>query len=182
MAEVKISGTGGLPAGVALTGTEAFPADQGSPPSTVYLTAAQIRTYASSNTVATPSQITADQNDYAGATADVNRLSSDAARNITGFSAGVSGQAILLVNVGSFAITLKHQNTGSTAANRVIVPWAGDCVLAANGGSVTLVYDATDLRWRAQGLTNNYTLQKTITSGTAAPTGGSDGDIYLRYT
>ena len=24
--------------------------------------------------------------------------------------------------------------------------------------------------------------QKTITSGTAAPTGGSDGDIYLRYT
>ena len=49
MAEVKISGTGGLPAGVALTGTEAFPADQGSPPSTVYLTAAQIRTYAQAN-------------------------------------------------------------------------------------------------------------------------------------
>lgn len=24
--------------------------------------------------------------------------------------------------------------------------------------------------------------QKAITSGTAAPTGGSDGDIYLRYT
>lgn len=47
MAEVKISGAGGLPAGVALTGTEAFPADQGSPPSTVHLTAAQIRTYVS---------------------------------------------------------------------------------------------------------------------------------------
>jgi len=27
-----------------------------------------------------------------------------------------------------------------------------------------------------------YSGQKTITSGTAAPTGGSSGDIYLRYT
>ena len=32
------------------------------------------------------------------------------------------------------------------------------------------------------GATGAVTVQKTITSGTAAPTGGSDGDIYLRYT
>ena len=32
------------------------------------------------------------------------------------------------------------------------------------------------------GATGAVTVQKTITSGTAAPAGGSDGDIYLRYT
>jgi hypothetical protein len=98
-------------------------------------------------TVASPSQITANQNDYAGATADINRLSSDAARDITGLSAGTSGQTVVLVNVGSATITLKHQNTGSSAANRIIVPWAGDYILAADGAAV-LVYDATTSRWR----------------------------------
>jgi len=29
---------------------------------------------------------------------------------------------------------------------------------------------------------SNLDAQKTITSGTAAPSGGSDGDIYLQYT
>ncbi len=98
-------------------------------------------------TVASPSQITANQNDYAGATADINRLSSDAARDITGLSARTSGQTVVLVNVGSATITLKHQNTGSSAANRIIVPWAGDYILAADGAAV-LVYDATASRWR----------------------------------
>jgi hypothetical protein len=32
------------------------------------------------------------------------------------------------------------------------------------------------------GSSGAVTVQKTITSGTAAPSGGSDGDIYLRYT
>jgi hypothetical protein len=98
-------------------------------------------------TVASPSQITENQNDYAGATADINRLSADAARDITGLSAGTSGQTVVLVNVGSAAITLKHQNTGSSAANRIIVPWAGDYIMDANGAAV-LVYDNTTSRWR----------------------------------
>jgi hypothetical protein len=98
-------------------------------------------------TVASPSQITANQNDYAGATADINRLSSDAARDITGLSAGTSGQTVVLINVGSFAITLKHQSTSSSAANRILVPWAADYILAADGAAV-LVYDATTSRWR----------------------------------
>jgi hypothetical protein len=32
------------------------------------------------------------------------------------------------------------------------------------------------------GQTGAVTVQKTITSGTAAPTGGVNGDIYLRYS
>ena len=121
------------------------------------LAAARIGAHASSHqtggsdaiapTVASPSQITSNQNDYAGATADINRLSSDAARDITGFSGGADGKTILLVNVGSNTITLKHQSTSSTAANRIIVPWAADYILAADGAAV-LVYDNTTSRWR----------------------------------
>lgn len=100
------------------------------------------------NVVNSPSQITANQNDYTLPSADIVRLDANAARDITGFTAGTSGQSVLLVNVGTNAITLKHQNTSSTAANRIVIPWAGDYVLDASGGSAVLVYDSTTSRWR----------------------------------
>lgn len=98
--------------------------------------------------VVTPTSLAADANDWAIGTGDVFRVAGTAARNITGITAGTSGQAILLVNVGSFALTLKHQSASSSAANRFTVPWAGDCILAANGGNAVLVYDGTSSTWR----------------------------------
>lgn len=103
------------------------------------------------NVTVTPSQITSNQNDYALggqiATADIFRVSSDAARNITGITAGLyDGHAILLRNVGSFAITLTHQDAASSAANRMISPWAGNVVISANS-SMLLMYDNTLSRW-----------------------------------
>ena len=101
------------------------------------------------NVTTTPAQITSNRNDYALdiATADIFRISSDAARNITGITAGLfDGHAILLRNVGSFAITLRHQDAASAAANRIISPWAGDVVISANS-SMLLMYDSTLSRW-----------------------------------
>jgi phage-related tail fiber protein len=98
--------------------------------------------------VVTPSSLTADVNDWAIGTGDIFRVAGTAARAITGIAAGTSGLTILLVNVGTFALTLKHQSASSTAANRFTVPWAGDCVLAASGGAIVLVYDATSSTWR----------------------------------
>lgn len=98
--------------------------------------------------VVTPTSLTADQNDWAIGTGDVFRVAGTAARAITGIAAGTSGLAILLINVGSFALTLRHQSASSTAANRITVPWAGDCVIAANGGAVVMVYDSTSSTWR----------------------------------
>jgi hypothetical protein len=101
------------------------------------------------NVTTTPAQITSNRNDYALeiATNDIFRISSDAARSITGITAGLfDGHAILLRNVGSFNITLNHQNTGSAAANRIISPWAGDVVISANS-SMLLIYDSTLARW-----------------------------------
>jgi hypothetical protein len=100
------------------------------------------------NVVASPAQLTANANDYAPGAGDIFRLSADAARHITGVVAGTDGQAILLVNVGSHAITLKHESTSSSASNRLTVPWAGDYVMAANGGAALLVYFTASSRWR----------------------------------
>ena len=100
-----------------------------------------------SNVVNSPSQITANQNDYSLPSADVVRLDSNAARDITGFSGGMGGRVVVLINVGSFAITLKHQSTSSTASNRVIVPWSADYILDPSYAAV-LLYDATASQWR----------------------------------
>lgn len=101
------------------------------------------------NVVNSPTQLSADQNNYTLPAADIVRLDASAARNVTGFVAGTSGQAVLLINVGSHAITLKHQSASSTDVNRIVVPWAGDLVLAASGGAAVLIYDNTAQRWRA---------------------------------
>lgn len=100
------------------------------------------------NLPTTLTQFTADQNNLDLGTGGIIRISSDAARNITGFAATSSGDARLLVNTGSFTITLVHQSSSSTASNRII------CVGSANleiqsQGSVVVYYDGTDSRWRA---------------------------------
>lgn len=101
------------------------------------------------NVVVTPSEITADQNNYNPGTGDIFRLTANAARNITGIVAGADGKAIMLINVDSTdAITLKHASSSSDEANRILVPWEGDYVLAAKGGAALLVYDDTTDRWR----------------------------------
>ena len=104
-----------------------------------------------------PSQITASQNDYSPVGlehANILRVNSDASRNITGLDAINAGTGWfnpykLIVNSGSFPIILKHQDAGSTAANRFINTGAVDLTLAASGGSAIVYYDVTDSRWRA---------------------------------
>lgn len=96
----------------------------------------------------TLTQFTANQDNLDLGTGGIIRISSDAARNITGFVATSSGDARLLVNTGSFTITLVHQSSNSSANNRII------CVGSANlevqsQGSVVVYYDAIDSRWRA---------------------------------
>lgn len=101
--------------------------------------------------VISPAQITANQNDYAPtgfASAFAVRLSSDAAREITGLAGGAGGRVVLLANVGSFAITLANADTGSTAANRFAL--TEDYVLEP-GSACWLYYDGTSSRWRQPG-------------------------------
>lgn len=105
--------------------------------------------------IISPTQITANQNDYGpsnGLNAAIWRISSDAARTITGIAAGKSGQRIILVNVGSFSITLSNQDVLSAAANRIITGTGASVVLAADDAA-ELLYDDTTARWR---IVNTY--------------------------
>jgi len=103
----------------------------------------------------TPSAITADQNDYSptdGFVSSIWRLSSDASRTITGIAAGSAttgapGQELTLINVGSNNIVLAHQDTNSSASNRVISPSGANVTLLPNA-SASLMYDDTTARWR----------------------------------
>jgi hypothetical protein len=100
--------------------------------------------------------ILSDQDDYSPAgLADVSilRISSDAARNITGLATPANGRIILLMNGGSYPITLKHENAGSTAANRFYFENNADAVVAPNGG-LFLVYCGDSSRWRTVSETN----------------------------
>lgn len=101
----------------------------------------------------TPTQIAANQNDYAPGVAMLYRLSSDASRNITGLSCSqVDGQVIeSICNVGSFNIVLTHQDAASTAANRFICTGAANITLAPNE-EARAWYDGTTSRWRVSKL------------------------------
>jgi hypothetical protein len=146
MADVKISQ---LPAGTAAANA-VVPATNAAGTETQKVTIGSIVDLARTNTVESPAEITANQNNYEpGAGKDIFRLTANAARNITGIVARNDGDAILLINVDSTdAITLKHASADSTDVNRILVPWEGDYVLAAKGGAALLVYDGTTDRWR----------------------------------
>ena len=100
------------------------------------------------NAVASPTALAASANNYILPAADIVRLSSGAAVSITGLTATTDGDSRLLINVGTFAITLAHASTLSLAGNRFAVQWAGDFVLEPNGGAVLIMYDATSALWR----------------------------------
>lgn len=94
-----------------------------------------------------PSQITANQNDYAIGVGTFFRLSTDASRNITGMTGGVDGKRITVSNVGSFDIVFTNQDAASTAANRIITGTGASYTLPSDQ-SVEMVYDSTTSRWR----------------------------------
>ncbi len=96
----------------------------------------------------TPSQITANQNDYNPGVAEWYRLSSDASRNITGLSISQNdGQIAYFYNIGSFDIVLTHQDAGSAAANRFLNSTGANITLTSNE-IAQLRYDSTTARWR----------------------------------
>ena len=116
------------------------------------LTLNAVTAFATNGTVAhtaeiAPTQITANQNDYAPtghAATYAFFLSSDAARNITGLAGGAEGRTILFMNDGNFDISLTHQDAASTAANRFRTP--GEVTFTLNrADSVLLRYRSS--RW-----------------------------------
>jgi hypothetical protein len=101
----------------------------------------------------TPSQITADQNNFDFGNSRFIRLSTDATpRKITGFKNNTSifncdGEEHLVYVVAG-EIIVSHDDSGSTDVNRVLTPHGGDLRITA-GEVLKLLYDDTTDRWRA---------------------------------
>jgi len=98
-----------------------------------------------------PAQIVANMDNYnPGATNKKILINSDAARDITGLtftSDPTDGQEHEIINIGNFAITLKHQSSSSLSNYRFINSTGADIVLNPDQGAY-LSYDGTRLRWR----------------------------------
>jgi hypothetical protein len=102
--------------------------------------------------IVTPASLSGSQNNYDPGTADIIRLSSSTAVDITGLAApSADGALRLLINTnaaGGANITLRHENTSSAAANRFRSVTTANVVLLPDGGSVTLTYSTAVSRWR----------------------------------
>lgn len=133
-----------------------------------------------------PSQITSNQNDYSPTNflgSYLIRLSSDAARDITGLGLISSNNKVYtLLNVGSFNITLKNENASSSPTGRFSLN--GDIVLAPND-SIEIIYDPTTQRWRQIGISSGITksgtdlnLNQNTISNFAAAINAQTGTTY----
>lgn len=98
-------------------------------------------------------QITADTDDWDletmfGAFYSNVRITSDAAWNLTGvLTSAIDGLTLRLTNVGSFNITLKHEDSNSTAVYRFLNNGSADVVLTPTD-SILYLYDTSSSRWR----------------------------------
>jgi hypothetical protein len=99
-------------------------------------------------------QITANQDDwsYGNYRGMIQRWTSDAARDITGIRWSGSFPAegyemFYAYNAGSFNITIKHEDSNSTAGYRFLCSTGADIVLAPND-LAQFIYDGTSSRWR----------------------------------
>ena len=103
------------------------------------------------NTVPTylsPSALSTSQGDWNPGAGDIIRVSaSTSGVNISGIVLG-NEYTRVLINVGTtHNITLKHQATTATSGNRIITSTGGDHIIPPTG-TVTILYDTIDSRWR----------------------------------
>lgn len=68
---------------------------------------------------------------------------------LRGLKAGTDGQIVTIVSIGAGEVDLAHQNTNSSASNRLInYVTSGITPLAAGSGTCQYQYDGTTSRWR----------------------------------
>lgn len=87
------------------------------------------------------------QNDVDLGTGSFFRYTGVSEATITGFAGGVDGQMVRITNASSSNLTIRHQNTSSVAANRIIIETGLDAVIPPNS-TFDMQYDSGASRWR----------------------------------
>ena len=98
----------------------------------------------------------------------LSNLGAYPASNPSGFTANT----VTVTSVGASGGTTGLTFSGGPITGAGTVTLGGTLAVASGGTGAT----------SAENARTNLAAQKTITSGTASPSGGSDGDIYLQYT
>ena len=98
-------------------------------------------------TATTPTIWAASQNNFAVGNTCLANVSASTPVNLTGMVPQVANQILILVNVGSFTITIKHESASSTTTNRFFMTGGVDIVLPSNAVR-SFVYTAQTGRWR----------------------------------
>lgn len=105
-----------------------------------------------------PPKWAANQHDYAPQGIDTAlgmEVETDAARNLTGVKiAARSKRFLLIVNVGNFAITIKHNDATSAAVNRFGLPAGNDLVLGS-AEMAWMFYSVGSEVWRLAGTSSS---------------------------
>lgn len=127
-------------------------------------------------------------------------MNNASAATIRGIAAGYHGKRLVIVAVGAGTVTLNHQDTNSSVANRIITPVAAAMPIQL----AVLTYDGVNARWRLTAVTVNGQIQFPATQNASSDvntlddyeegswtpviggTGGTSGQTYLvqtgRYT
>lgn len=101
--------------------------------------------------IISPTTLATDTDDWSPtgfSDAGIVRVSSSSAVDLTGLTAGGDGRLVVLINVGSYTITLKDEDASSSAANRFA--FTADFELEQDA-ACWLVYDDTRDRWGLMG-------------------------------
>lgn len=90
----------------------------------------------------------ANQNIAIGNKAYIRLVGPSAPFSLGGFSGGVDGRRLTVINVAVQTMTINHQDSGSSAANRIYTLSNTNVVLRAGANSAAnFVYDITDGGW-----------------------------------
>ena len=101
--------------------------------------------------LASPNTTTGTQDNVAAVGYSVYGWNGGSASTIDGFTSGAADRALIVYNMtSSQTLTLAHEATGSTAANRLHLPNGASVSISPYQG-VMLVYDATTSRWYLAG-------------------------------
>lgn len=87
----------------------------------------------------------ANQNDYDSLDSTMLRFDGATSFNLTGIRARPENAIVIVLVLGVGTVTIKHNNVGSQANNRILTQSAGDLAVATNR-AVMLAYENT--RWR----------------------------------
>jgi|DEB0MinimDraft_6_1074348.scaffolds.fasta_scaffold00390_7 hypothetical protein len=109
----------------------------------------------SGSTLQSVTYLTTDKSDNSD---DFELAPSSIITRLTGFTADramssinpISTKVLILANDTSYKLTVKNEDTGATAARRILTGTGRD-LSVASGASISLVYDSTESRWRVVG-------------------------------